>query len=152
MPAGYDPARPPRILPIGSWEILEPGSDAAFLAVGSMVSVALAARALLAEQGVAAAVVNCRFVKPVDRELLSRLRREVPHLVTVEENVLSGGFGDAVLEALEAAGQDAGSVVRIGLPDAFVTHGTRQELLDLVGLSPSHLVRSVLSALGRKPV
>ncbi len=149
VPGGYDPDRPPKVLPVGTWEVLEDGADVAFLAVGAMVCVALAARVRLSELGVSASVVNCRFVKPMDRELLKRIRESVPVLVTVEENCLSGGFGAGVLEALGEAGLSADGLVRLGLPDAFVTHGTRAQLLELVGLSPGHLARAALSRLGR---
>jgi 1-deoxy-D-xylulose-5-phosphate synthase len=86
----------------------------------------------------------------MDREVLGRVRQHVPVLVTVEENALPGGFGEGVLEALGEAGSSTDGVIRLGLPDAFVAHGTRQELLDLVGLTPVHLARAVLSRLGRE--
>ncbi len=148
VPPGYDPKRPPKLLRIGSWETIEDGSDAAFVATGAMVEVALKARALLAERGVAVAVVNARFVKPVDREVLRNVREKFAVLVTVEEGCLAGGLSDAILEALGEASLSTDGVGRLGLPDAFVTHGTRQELLDLVGLTPDHLARAVVSRLG----
>ena len=149
VPEPYDPKRPPRPIRIGSWEILEEGRDAAILATGAMVEVALRTREILGQRGVSAAVVNCRFVKPLDRGLLRGIRQRFPVLVTIEEGCLPGGFSDAVLEALDEAGLSAEGLGRLGLPDAFVTHGTREELLDLVGLTPEHLARAVLSRLGR---
>ena len=146
VPLGYDPKRPPRVLPVGSWELVEEGTEAAFLAVGAMVATALDARKILADQGISVAVANCRFVKPMDLELLSSLRR-IPLLLTVEENALPGGFGAGVLEALDDAKLETSGVVRLGLPDDFVTHGSRPELLDLVRLSPEHLARTVFDAL-----
>jgi 1-deoxy-D-xylulose-5-phosphate synthase len=146
VPEGYDEARAPRVLPVGSWEVLEEGGDAAFLAVGPMVGVALRASALLRERGVAAAVVNCRFVKPVDLAVLRRLRAAVPVLVTVEEGSLVGGFGDGVLEALLDETLSTRGLVRRGLPDSFVAHGTREELLRAVGLTPEDLATAVLEA------
>ena len=148
VPAARDPLRKPRVLPIGSWEILQEGSGVAFLAVGAMVASALEAGRLLAPRGVTAGVVNCRFVKPLDTEMLLRLRERYPVLVTVEENNLPGGFGAAVLEALLAAELPVDGVVRLGLPDGFVTHGSRAQLLDQVGLSPVHLARRALDELG----
>ena len=88
------------MLPIGSWELTEEGDDLAFLAVGTMVEAARNARSMLEAQGKSAAVVNCRFVKPLDHEMLSALRRRFRVLITVEENNCAGGFGDGVLEAL----------------------------------------------------
>jgi 1-deoxy-D-xylulose-5-phosphate synthase len=147
VPEGYDPARPPTRIPIGSWEVLEPGTDVAILAVGAMVVQALGARARLAARGISAAVVNCRFVKPLDAAALAGLRREHRVLVTVEEGNLPGGFGDAVLEHLESAALPLQGVVRLGLPDDFVHHGTREELLADVGLTPARLEAAVVEAL-----
>ncbi len=156
-PEGRGPSSPPRQLPIGSWEVLLEGRDAAFLAVGTTVEAALEARRLLAFRGIEAAVVNCRFVKPVDLEVLARLRASCPVLVTVEENAVPGGFGDGVLDALGAAGLPLDGVVRLGLPDAFVSHGSRAALLEEAGLIPASLDQAVVRALavadgGRAPV
>src|SRR5262245_28803287 len=135
VPEGYDEARAPRILPVGSWEVLAEGGDAAFLAVGPMVGVALSASELLRAKGISAAVVNCRFVKPMDLEVLRRIRAAAPVLVTVEEGSLVGGFGDGVVEALLDSKLSTDGVVRRGLPDSFVAHGTREQLLQSVGLT-----------------
>ncbi len=147
VPAGFDPSRTPRILPIGSWEEVEDGSQVAFLAVGPMVGVALEARRLLAGRGVDAAVVNCRFVKPVDAAMLRRLRKRFPILITVEEGTLVGGFGDGVLEALAEQQLPLEGILRLGIPDGFTPQGTRSQLLDLVGLTPEHLERQAFEAL-----
>jgi 1-deoxy-D-xylulose-5-phosphate synthase len=152
VPPGYDPARPPAVLPVGSWEVLAQGTDAALLAVGTMVQPALQARARLAARGIDATVVDCRFVKPLDAALLARLAREHAVLVTVEEGTLSGGFGDAVLEQLQADGLSGESVVRLGLPDDFVPHGTREELLAQVGLTAGDLEAAVVAALEKVSV
>ncbi|HEX6852669.1 MAG TPA: 1-deoxy-D-xylulose-5-phosphate synthase [Candidatus Polarisedimenticolaceae bacterium] len=149
VPAGFDPARTPSILPIGSWEVLESGTDAAILAVGTMVETAKAAAAVLRDRGVAVDVVNCRFVKPMDLDTLRELRASRRVLVTVEEGNLPGGFGDGVLEALNGLGLATDGVVRVGLPDDFVTHGSRSELLAEVGLLPEPVATAVLKALGR---
>jgi len=152
VPAGYDPTRPPQVLPVGTWDLLAQGSDAAILAVGTMVQPALAARARLAERGTDVTVVDCRFVKPLDEALLLRLRRDHPVLVTVEEGNLPGGFGDAVLELLSDQGLSTAGVVRLGLPDDFVSHGTREELLSQVGLTAAHLEAAVAAALQKAAV
>ena len=147
VPAGYDPQRVPRPVPIGSWEQVEDGSDLALLAVGTMVRSAVEAREILARRGIAARVVNCRFVKPMDEEMLARLRGEFPLLVTLEENSLVGGFGDGVIDRLDAAGMSRDGVVRLGLPDRFVTHGSREQLLREVGLLPEQIADAAEAAL-----
>ena len=149
VPEGFDPARPPKCLPIGSWEVLEEGNDVALLAVGAMVESARTVRTQLAALGIAAALVNCRFVKPLDLETLRRVRAAARLVVTIEENDLPGGFGEAVLEALAGLGLSRQDVLRLGLPDAFVTHGSRAELLAEVGLDPAGIVRRVCAAMPR---
>lgn len=149
VPRGFDPARAPRGLPIGSWEQLETGSDLGLLAVGTMVQTALEARELLAQRGVSAAVVNCRFVKPMDRDLLCELRGRLPLLVTLEENTLVGGFGDGVLELLDEEGLSHDGVRRLGLPDTFTGHGSREQLLDEVGLTAERVAEAAYDALRR---
>jgi 1-deoxy-D-xylulose-5-phosphate synthase len=147
VPEGFDPGRAPRVLPIGSWETLSEGASVALLAVGTMVETARAVGRRLKESGVDAGVVNCRFVKPVDREALRRARATSARLVTIEEGDLPGGFGDAVLAALAEDGLPCDGVVRLGLPDAFVTHGSRAELLTEVGLDVPGIVARVLEGL-----
>jgi 1-deoxy-D-xylulose-5-phosphate synthase len=137
---------------VGTWDVLAQGSDAAILAVGTMVQPALAARATLAGRGIDVTVVDCRFVKPLDQALLLALRREHPVLLTVEEGNLPGGFGDAVLERLVQEGLSTAGVVRLGLPDDFVHHGTREELLADVGLTSPHLEEAVVTALQKAAV
>jgi 1-deoxy-D-xylulose-5-phosphate synthase len=146
VPAGFDPSREPEVLPTGSWEILETGGDVAILAVGTMVQTALAAGKILAESGVRATVVNARFVKPMDRAVLERVRQEARLIVTVEENNLPGGFGAGVLDELETAGLTTDGVIRLGLPDDYVGHGTRGELLEEVGLTPERIAEAVVRA------
>ena len=107
------------------------------------------ARAELADEGIDVAAVNCRFVKPLDSEMLGELSAKYRLLVTLEENTVAGGFGDGVREALSAPTLPSCSVVRVGLPDAFVPHGTRGELLEQVGLTPSQIARRVVEELER---
>jgi 1-deoxy-D-xylulose-5-phosphate synthase len=125
-----------KTLPVGKGEILREGRDVYLLGIGSTVYPCLRAAELLEKQGISAGVVNSRFVKPVDVDLLNQLRDQGVPLVTVEENVLAGGFGSAVMEALE--GSDA-RVYRIGIPDKFVEHGPQNVLRDMVGLSPEKI-------------
>jgi 1-deoxy-D-xylulose-5-phosphate synthase len=124
----------PEALPIGRAELLREGCDVALFAVGSTVAPAQEAAASLAAEGIEAAVVNVRFVKPLDRDLLLDLARRVGKIVTIEENVLAGGFGSGVLELLAEAGLGATPVRRLGIPDEFITHGARSLLLTHYGL------------------
>jgi 1-deoxy-D-xylulose-5-phosphate synthase len=134
----------PATLPVGQAEVLKPGSNIMIWALGSMVRDALALAARLeASEGLSVGVVNARFVKPLDRALLLGHAACVPLIVTMEDHVLAGGFGSAVLEALQEAGCPA-AVERIGWPDTFVEHGTSQEILRAAhGLSPDAIHRRV---------
>ena len=126
-------------------EVLEEEGEIAILAVGSMVDAAQKTAKLLKEEGLSAAVVNMRIVKPLDEELLHRMAHEKKMLVTMEENALAGGFGSAVLEALADAGLLV-PVVRFGIGDAFIEQGKPQELLEMAGLQPEQMARSILTA------
>ena len=126
-------------------EVLEEEGEIAILAVGSMVDAAQKTAKLLKEEGLSAAVVNMRTVKPMDEELLHRMAHEKKMLVTMEENALAGGFGSAVLEALADAGLLV-PVVRFGIGDAFIEQGKPQELLEMAGLQPEQMARSILTA------
>jgi len=150
VPEGFDATRAPRVLPIGAWEVLAEGRDVALLAVGPMVRVAQEAAERLAEDGISATVVNCRFVKPMDVEILRKVRERCPALVTIEENALSGGFGDGVLDELERMDLSREKVIRLGLPDRFVTHGSRDRLLEGVGLTASGIVDALSGVLDRE--
>jgi 1-deoxy-D-xylulose-5-phosphate synthase len=132
---------------IGKGHVLKNGGDVVILAIGASVSEAMKAHALLMDQGVEATVVDCRFVKPIDIELIAELARRVPRIVTVEENVRQGGFGSAVLEALNDAGLSGVAIERIGLPDAFVEHGPQVLLRAQYGLNASSVADAVLHLL-----
>ncbi len=136
----------PEKLPIGVAEMLRKGSSGtlAILAVGSMVYPALNAAELLAAEGIEAAVVNARFVKPLDKAVLYALARNFSRIVTVEENVLEGGFGSAVLEFYERKVLTAGlQFLRLGIPDRFVQQGGQQEVRNNLGLSPEGIVLQI---------
>ncbi len=127
--------REPRLLEIGKAELLRDGGDVAILAYGSMVHPALQAAEHLAKDGIEATVVNARFVKPLDSQLILALARTKRLIVTIEEAYLAGGFGSAVLELLEENGlQDRVRVVRMGIPDRLITHGDPKLLLAKYGL------------------
>jgi 1-deoxy-D-xylulose-5-phosphate synthase len=135
-----------KALPLGRAELLRDGEDAAILALGSMVHPALEAAAELASEGLAVAVLNARFAKPLDTERISGLARRCRALVTVEEHVALGGFGGAVLEALAAAGL-AVPVSCLGVPDRIVEHGDPAELRADLGLDAAGIARAVREAL-----
>jgi 1-deoxy-D-xylulose-5-phosphate synthase len=137
---GVSLAGAPTAVPIGTAEVLRDGHDVALLALGAMVYPALSAADRLAADGIAARVVNMRFVKPIDRNVIAACATECGLLVTLEEGAIAGGLGSAVSEELAAAGVDGVRLLHIGLPDRFVTHGPqpklRQELLlDVEGIA-----------------
>lgn len=142
--------REPELVPIGKGEVLAEGRGVALLGYGYGVHVALEAAAILADHGVQATVADARFAKPLDEELAERLARDHDLLVTIEENVLPGGFGAAVLEHLEdafAAGPgERARVLRVGLPDRYVTHGKPDLLRAEVGLTGQSVADRVLAA------
>ena len=133
-------------LTVGKAEVISEGGEVAFLAVGTMNETAIKAAEILAEQGIEATLANMRFVKPLDEELLLQLGTDKKLLVTLEENVLAGGFGSAVAEFLLDKGLPA-RLLRFGLPDAFVEQGSRKELLELVGLTPEAVAAKILARL-----
>ena len=139
------PAREPRLLEIGRAEQLRAGGDVAILALGTMVAPALAAAELLAAQGVSATVVNARFASPVDETMFRGLARSTGRLVTVEENVIAGGFGSAVSEMLDRGGLSGVPQLRLGVPDRFVLHGKRDQLLQQCGLDADGIARRTLA-------
>ena len=143
------PDLPVEPLPVGRWEELRRGEDAAILAVGRMVSVALAAAEELEQGGISCGVVNARWLKPLDPRLVSHWARQYPILVTAEDNVGSGGFGAAVLEALAPHGL-AGKVRPVALPDAFLPHGKPAPILAEHGLDAPGLAQSVRDAVGAR--
>lgn len=121
-------------LPIGKGEIVRAGDDVLLIAVGSSVQAALEAADRLESKGIDAAVLNARFVKPLDQELILSWARKVGRIITIEENVLQGGFGSAVLEMFQEASYFPRAFVRKGLPDAFVQHGSQSQLRNLHGI------------------
>jgi len=123
-----------RQLPIGKGEIIKQGEDVAIIAIGSTVIPSLEAAEHLASCGINASVINARFAKPLDAELILQMAKRTGKIVTVEENVLSGGFGAAVLELLQKSGISDIKVKRLGIPDEFVTHGEQDLLRSLYHL------------------
>ncbi len=135
-------------LPVGKAEVLQEAGDIAFLAVGTMVEKAKEAAAILKEEGIEAAVVNMRFIKPLDTERIDEMARTKRLLITVEENVLAGGFGSAVAEYLADHGIEV-PLLRFGIPDRFIEQGTRRELLSLCGLQPDEMAERIRERLSQ---
>lgn len=132
-----------KALPIGSWEVLQEGTDAVILTFGTTIPMALHAAEQLLEQGISAQVVNARFIKPMDEAMLhSIFERNIP-VVTIEEAVLQGGFGSAVLEFAQENGYRETVIDRLGIPDHFIEHGDVSELMDEIHLNSDEVVRVV---------
>ncbi|MDT3698154.1 MAG: 1-deoxy-D-xylulose-5-phosphate synthase [Thermincola sp.] len=138
----------PQALAIGQAEILVEGKDVTIAAIGSTVNIALEAAQALAEKDIHATVINARFVKPLDTECLKSTIKATGRLVTLEDNVLQGGFGSALLEFLNEIGLSA-QVKRIGLPDEFVTHGPVEVLRKTHGLSSDNVVAEVMQMIAQ---
>ncbi|HEX2949992.1 MAG TPA: 1-deoxy-D-xylulose-5-phosphate synthase [Armatimonadota bacterium] len=135
-------------IPHGKAAVLRDGLDVALFAVGTMVSVALDTAELLAQNGIDAAVVNARFVKPLDSTTLLAVARKVKHVVTLEENVITGGFGSAVQELFSQEALTT-PIHLIGLPDAFVEHGSRAQLFSRLELTPQDIAAEIRHSVGQ---
>ncbi|HBV96852.1 MAG TPA: 1-deoxy-D-xylulose-5-phosphate synthase [Desulfotomaculum sp.] len=132
-------------LPLGKAEVIRDGSDIAFFAVGSMVDTALTAALALEKHDVSAAVINARFIKPIDEDCILKYVSKTGRIITLEENVLTGGFGGRVMELLNSSGIGGVKITTMGLPDSFIEHGERGFLLDKYGLSVDELIVNALN-------
>ncbi|MBB6444868.1 1-deoxy-D-xylulose-5-phosphate synthase [Bacillus benzoevorans] len=137
-------------IPIGSWEVLKEGKDAAILTFGTTIPMAIKAAAILEKQGCSVKVVNARFIKPLDEKLLTSLLQLNIPLVTIEEAVLQGGFGSAVLEFSHDHGFHHSEIHRMGIPDRFIEHGGVKELLEEIGLTVEEIVKKINSIARKK--
>jgi 1-deoxy-D-xylulose-5-phosphate synthase len=133
----------PRSIPVGRGEILCDGSELAVVAIGTTVQPAMTAAAQLRREGIGVRVINARFIKPLDRELLCHAALDLKKIVTVEENVLMGGFGSAVLELFEQEGIHDVRVKRLGIADEFAAHATQTELRSMYGIDEEGIIRAV---------
>ena len=136
-----------RMIPLGTSEVLKAGNDVAIMAVGASVPYAIKAADELSAKGITPTVINGRFVKPLDSELLLDTARRIKYLITVEENVLSGGFGSSVSSLLQEAGLTDIRVKMIGIPDIYVEHGTPTILREKYGLDSNGIVKETLALL-----
>jgi 1-deoxy-D-xylulose-5-phosphate synthase len=140
-------ARDVHAIPVGKGEVLREGSRVALVGYGSGVAKALEAADLLAERDLDVTVADARFAKPLDVELMTTLAADHELLVTVEEGVLTGGFGSGVWEALNDAGVQVPRMLRVGLPDRYVTHGKPALLHAEVGFTGRDIARRIEAAL-----
>ncbi len=147
--AGVTRKSEPQSLPVGKAEVLSDGSDVAIIGLGPMITMAQSLAATLEADGHSAAVINPRFIKPLDREVLSRYASRVTAFVTFEDHAKMGGFGTAVVEALDEMGLSI-PVVRIGWPDQFIEHGKVDALRARYGLSVEAALAQVLPLLTRR--
>ena len=136
---------------LGKGKVLQEGSDVALFAVGIMVETAIAVAEILKEQGINTAVINARFVKPLDEELLQKFAKHCQLIVTLEENVIAGGFGSAALESLQQSGTVV-PVQTVGLPDRYISQGSPEQQREEAGLSVTKIVGSITGHLRKLQV
>jgi 1-deoxy-D-xylulose-5-phosphate synthase len=137
--------RTPAPIELGTAEVLSWGEDGMLVACGAMLPTCLAVASQLHDEGLDFGVINARFVKPLDTETILRAVANSPVVITVEEGTLMGGFGSAVLEAASDAGLDTSRVRRLGIPDQFIEHGERAELLADLGLDEKGILATCRS-------
>lgn len=134
-----------RAIPIGKGEVLRYGENVAIMAIGTMVAPSLEAAGQLATEGIEATVLDARFAKPLDKEMILDLAGQIKYIVTVEENAVIGGFGSSVAALLQEAGFTDIRVKNIGLPDEFIEHGNQGAMRAQYGLDAEGIARMVLS-------
>jgi 1-deoxy-D-xylulose-5-phosphate synthase len=139
-----------KTIPIGTWEVLRKGTDAAILTFGTTIGMALEASDILKNRGFSVEVINARFIKPMDEKMLIELlNRNIP-ILTIEEAVLQGGFGSAVLEFAHDHGYSNCQIQRMGIPDQFIEHGSVSKLLEEIQLTTEHVVQNILTMSKKK--
>ncbi|MFM8581892.1 MAG: transketolase C-terminal domain-containing protein, partial [Planctomycetaceae bacterium] len=134
---------------LGRAEVLDWGRDGVLIAYGTLLGSCVEVAKRLRAEGLEVGVINARFLKPLDRETILRAVAESPFVVTVEEGTLEGGFGSAVLEVVNAAGQRNDHIRRVGIPDRYIQHAERSEQLAELGLDIEGLLKTVLEAADR---
>ncbi|MFQ5382488.1 MAG: transketolase C-terminal domain-containing protein, partial [Dehalococcoidia bacterium] len=147
--AGARLDRPMARLPVGKAETLREGSDISLVGFGQSVLECEGAARILETEGISATVVNARFAKPLDRDLLTQLAREVGPMITAEENVRAGGFGEGVREVLGDAGLAASLVKTLAMPDTIVDHGPQAAMRAIHSLDAAGIAEQARLALGR---
>ncbi|MFD2681180.1 1-deoxy-D-xylulose-5-phosphate synthase [Bacillus seohaeanensis] len=137
-------------IPIGSWEVLKQGTDAAILTFGTTIPMAMEAAEGLEKKGVSVKVVNARFIKPLDEEMMHNIFKADIPVLTIEEAVLQGGFGSAVLEFAQEKGYQHSRIDRMGIPDKFIEHGSVTELLKEIGMTKENVMDRILTITPKK--
>ena len=145
----FDETGQMELLPIGSWETCQQGSDVVVLAVGPMVYTAMDAANNLASIGITCEVVNCRFIKPMDTAYLDSIKSKFSKVITLEEGTATGGFGDGVASWLLENGF-SGTLERLGLPDTFVEHGSRDQILTMLSLDANGVAKTIQEMVTKK--
>ena len=139
-----------KAIPIGSWEVLREGNDASILTFGTTIPMALEAAEMLAKKGINVKVVNARFIKPLDETMLHELMQNGSPILTIEETVLQGGFGSAVLEFAFDHKYRHVAIDRIGIPDQFIEHGNVNQLLNEINITAEEAVNRIELLLNEK--
>lgn len=139
-----------KIIPIGTWQVLEEGTDICILTFGTMIPVAFEARKILQLQGISVKIVNARSIKPMDEKMLHDIAKSKMPILTLEEASLHGSFGSAVLEFIHDHKYHDTIIERMGIPDRFITHGSVSELLEEIGLTASGVVKQIQMMIPRK--
>lgn len=130
------------IIPLGTWEEVRDGKDIAILAVGKMVKICENAARMLEDYNISAKIINCRFIKPLDSNMMINIANRYHNIFTVEDGSISGGFGSAVLEFL-AANKYQNNVKLIGIPDKIIEHATQDELFKMIGLDAAGIAETI---------
>jgi 1-deoxy-D-xylulose-5-phosphate synthase len=137
-------------IPIGSWEVLKQGTDAAILTFGTTIPMAMEAAEGLEKKGVSVKVINARFIKPLDEDMMHDIFKADIPVLTIEEAVLQGGFGSAVLEFAQENGYQHSRIDRMGIPDKFIEHGSVTELLKEIGMTQENVMDRILTITPKK--
>ncbi|RSK27789.1 1-deoxy-D-xylulose-5-phosphate synthase [Bacillus sp. HMF5848] len=137
-------------IPIGTWEVLRDGTDVCVLTFGTTIKMAMQAAEKLAREDISCKVVNARFIKPLDTAMLHEILSNNMPIITIEEAVLQGGFGSAVLEYAHGEGFHNSTIERMGIPDVFIEHGSVNELLEEIGLTTENVVLNAIKLTPRK--
>lgn len=137
-------------IPIGTWEVLKEGVDSVILTFGTTIPMAMEAASILEKRGISTQVVNARFIKPLDENMMFHILEKNIPILTIEEAVLQGGFGSAILEFAHEHGYHHTVIERMGIPDKFIEHGSVKQLLQDVGLTTENVVARLLSLVEKK--
>ncbi|MBO0995287.1 1-deoxy-D-xylulose-5-phosphate synthase [Bacillus sp. SD088] len=139
-----------KTIPIGSWEVLKEGTTATILTFGTTIPMSMEAAYQFEKQGISVQVINARFIKPLDEKMLESILSTSGPILTVEEAVLEGGFGSAVLEFAHDHGYSSTTIERMGIPDRFIEHGSVKELWNEIGLTTDQVMNKINSMLPAK--